>query len=166
MSRFSKITRMAAATAVAAGLTFGLGAVPAQAGPSMSTNLEIRPYPYYGSNTGKYWVTTWGLIPMNQYDAQGYINNGARMELRLWGADWPDGDDFLKGPYFTANEGGGPGQMWADWDGLHFSHSVIVSRSVLNEDSNSGDEIYVNAKFIDGGGGVRQKNSGEVHGSY
>lgn len=106
---------------------------------------------------------------MNQYDAQGYINNGARMELRLWGDD-PSYDNLRKGPYFTADEGGGPGQMWADWDGLHYTHSVVVSGSVLNEDSGwyegAGDEIYANAKFVDGDGGVRTKNSNVVHGTY
>lgn len=131
----------------------------------MSAHLEIRPYPYLSSNTGKHWVGVSGLIPMNQADAQGYINNGARMELRLWGADWPDGDDFRKGPYFTANEGGGPGQLWASPEGLRFSHWVVVYGGVLNEDVQSGDELYVHAKFIDGDG-VRQKNTNEVHGNY
>ncbi len=30
----------------------------------------------------------------------------------------------------------------------------------------SGDEIYVNAKFVDGGGGVRQKNTNGVCGDF
>jgi hypothetical protein len=44
-----------------------------------------------------------------------------------------------------------------------------VSGSVLNEDSGwyegSGDELYVNARFVDGGG-TRSVNTNVVHGNY
>ena len=75
------------------------------------TILHYNPYPWY-------WVAVEGHIPMNQWDTQGYINNGARIELRLYGADlgyWPDNHDLMYGPYFeNGGWGGGSGQLWAD----------------------------------------------------
>jgi hypothetical protein len=166
MSRVSRITkRVACAAAIAAASVAVGGAAPAAEASGMTASLTIfqyNPYNYY-------WVAVEGLIPMNQWDAQGYINNGATMELRLWGADWPDGDDLQYGPYFWGGgSGGGSGQLWADVDGIHFFRTVLLPASYLNEDSSprSGDELYVDAKFIDGDGASRHVHTNEVSGNF
>ena len=106
---------------------------------------------------------------MNQWDAQGYINNGARMELRLYGADlgyWPDYHDLKYGPYFDGGGwGGGSGQLWAEADGIHFFRTVLLPCQYLDEDGDF-DELFVNAKFIDGDGRSRNVNTNEVQGYY
>ena len=100
---------------------------------------------------------------MNQWDADGYINNGAQMELRIYGDD-PHFDNLQFGPYGGVSLLGTP-------DGIKFHRSARISCGYLNEDhgwydGGPGDEIYVNAKFIDGDGGVRQVNTNIVKGTF
>jgi hypothetical protein len=168
MSRISRITRRTACAVAIAVAGVGVATVeddsPVQAAGWSATLSVLRYNPY-----NYYWLAVEGLIPMSQWDAQGYINNGATMELRLWGADWPDGDDFLYGPYFWGGgSGGGSGQMWADAAGLHFFRTVLLPGSTLNEDSGprSQDEIYVDAKFIDGDGASSHAHTNEVDGYF
>jgi hypothetical protein len=167
MSILKKITRAVAVVAVAGGVTVGLAAGSAQAATGMTAQLTIQKE---GGGTNACWVATEGLIPMNQYDAQGYINNGARMELRIYGDD-PSFDNLQYGPYwYGGSTAGGYPQLWAASDGIHYFRTIRISCGYLNEDSGwyegSGDEIYVNAKFIDGGGASRSKNTNVVSGTF
>ncbi len=159
-----RIARTMALGAAMAGLAIGVGTTPAHA-DAWSAHLEIlhyNPYPYY-------WVAVDGHIPMSQWDAQGYINNGATVELRLYGADlgrWPDYHDLMYGPYFWGGGwGGGSGQLWADADGIHFFRTVLLPCNYLNEDGDF-DELFVNAKFIDGDGASSNVNTNEIQGYY
>jgi hypothetical protein len=83
--------------AAAVGMTVGLATAPAQPATGMSAKLTIRSE----NADNAYWVAVDGLIPMSRYAAQGYINNGATMQLRLWGDD-PASDNLRYGRTSTA----------------------------------------------------------------
>ena len=166
MSVTTKLARTLLLGGATVAMTVGLASAPAQAATGMSAHLTIQKE----NNENACWVGTEGLIPMNQYDAQGYINNGAKMELRIYGDD-PSYDNLQYGPYFNGGStAGGSAQFYAAADGIHFFRTVRISCGYLNEDNGwyegSGDEIYVNAKFIDGDGGVRQVNTNVVKGTF
>jgi hypothetical protein len=166
MSITKKVARTLLLGGATLAMTVGLASAPAHAATGMSAHLTIQKE----NNQNACWVATEGLIPMNQYDAQGYINNGARMELRIYGDD-PSYDNLQYGPYwYGGSTAGGYPQLWAAADGIHFFRTIRISCSHLNEDSGwyegSGDEIYVKAKFIDGDGGVRQVNTNVVKGTF
>ena len=68
-------------------------------------------------------------------------------------------------PYFWGGgSGGGSGQLWADDAGLHFFRTVLLPGSTLNEDGGvrAWDELYVDAKFIDGDGRSSHTHTNEV----
>ncbi len=158
-----------AATAIAAGLAAGLAATPASAGPMPKSKLTITPV-----SSTQYRVSIVGVFPMTQADAQGYLNNmgsqgGMRFNIR--------GDDFNEeGPRFsqrfyglTANNSPTDAALHATPEGLRFARSLIVNRSVLNEDVGPidfTDEIYVAAQFIDGDNGERPSRSNVVSGNF
>src|SRR5204863_9403685 len=78
--------------------------------------------------------------------AQDSINHGYTIELRYWGDD-PSSDDLPEGPVH-------PKTVYAAADGLHFEHSLTMSRELLDEDTpiivdpDDGDEIYVGSRLL------------------
>jgi hypothetical protein len=108
-------------------------------------------------------------LPMIQYDAQGYINNGARIQVTCWGSD-PIGDESISGcpdPYR-----GGPvtysgSQLTATEDGVHLDiFNLYEVGTTLNEDWGFRDEIFVRARWIDGDGAVLNGRSNQVNGWF
>ncbi|MEO3859503.1 hypothetical protein [Acrocarpospora sp. B8E8] len=101
-------------------------------------------------------------IETNLYDGVGYLNNGARIELRYYGDDPGSGDALLVGPLVYYN--GTPG-LYVDDNGIWLEHLLQVPASVFNEDDswfNRTDEIYLRATFIDGDGGTIRDDSNVV----
>lgn len=164
----------------AIGMTIGLGAAPAEA-KAMSATLSIDKTPESGTG-GKYRVHVDVLVPMNKYDAVGYVNNGAYIALTLFADD--AGDDrfnelpvFVAGPTTSAytrfwrnyNYG-----LFADAQGVHLRTSFLAPGNVLNEDKsafntavgNTRDEIYYVASFVDGDGGTSKKKSNVATGYF
>ena len=110
-------------------------------------------------------------LPMNRWDAQGYLNNGARIEVGCWGADLIDDDRIPDCPasgftgtvtYFVNSPG-----VFADDTGVHL---IIVNffdvGNQLNEDPADRDEIYVHARWIDADGGTLNTISSQLKGWY
>ncbi|WP_238005777.1 hypothetical protein KZZ52_43605 [Dactylosporangium sp. AC04546] len=142
---------------MALGVTVGLSAAPAQA-KTMFATLDIDRNPQPG---GMYLVSMDVWLPMNEYDAHGYYNNGARIQARFWA------DDSLFDPVLALFANGttatrtwfanNPGYT-AESDGIHLRFQFLAPGRVLDEDpagwlgTNYQDEIYFTAIFTDGDG--------------
>lgn len=166
-----KARMAAAALSIAALVTgiVGLTAGPASAAsnhPGMSVAMSVGP-----KFVGSYIVTVQGVIPMSQWDAQGFLNNlgpNGGMQYEIWGDDPSYDDRRLTTSVQKASQ---PGQFWgqhlyAGPEGIYFYRSFQVSPSALNEDPEGRDELYARARFIDGDGRVRYADSGIVTGSF
>ncbi|GIH97428.1 hypothetical protein ACFFMN_28830 [Planobispora siamensis] len=149
------LTRLAAAS-VAAVAAIGLTTTPAQAATEITAQLEI------GFNTGVPAARTITLsvhVPMNEYDANGYLIHGGRIQVRFYGSD-PGTDQVIYGPitWYRGDHG-----LTAGPDGIRLNYTWEVPQgSFLNEDDsfgNRGDEVYITAKFIDGDGGTISDDS-------
>ena len=99
-------------------------------------------------------------LPMDLYDATGYLNNGARIEFRIYGQDtWSN--DFLYGPVSQ-----GSVQTHAELNGIHSHALLTLGCSTLDEDWKDIDEIYFVARFVDGDGHAIQASSPVTRGEY
>jgi hypothetical protein len=148
----SNTHQAATATAVAAlalGLSIGAGTAPAQAAPTLSMSSHIDYHPTDPSNQYQV-IHIQGMVTMSQAAAQDSINHGYTIELRYWGDD-PSSDDLLAGPV-------DPKTVYAAADGLHFEHSLTMSRDLLDEDTpiivdpDDRDEIYIGSRLLDSSG--------------
>ncbi|HEX2372366.1 MAG TPA: hypothetical protein VHO93_00165 [Actinomycetota bacterium] len=103
-------------------------------------------------------------VPMNRQDAEGYLWNGAFIALDFYGDD-PIYDDWRNPPgtlyFFRATPG-----IYVQDDGIHLSTRIPTTCKALNEDPEGGDEIYVDAAFIDGDGHQITTESNVVSGSW
>ncbi len=141
-------SKLAAALLAGAGVV-GLATSPAEAATVITAHLDI------GFNTGVPAARTINLsvhVPMNEYDANGYLIHGARIQVRFHGED-PGDDQLIFGPitWYRGDNG-----ITAGPDGIRVQYGWEVPQgSFLNEDDstfNRGDEVYITAKFIDGDG--------------
>ena len=150
----------AAATAATA------SAASSAAATGMWVNLHIS-----ALGGGQYRLFVDGVIPMTHYDAQGFLNNlGSRGGMQYWIMGWDGlsgghqrGTTYYSGPSMPATHAGG--WLYAGMEGIHFHREFQVPGSVLNEDTgwfNYDDEIYIQARFVDGDGDVRQAPSNIV----
>ncbi|MDN5930969.1 MAG: hypothetical protein L0I24_07895 [Pseudonocardia sp.] len=136
------------------------------AATAMRANLHLTAL---GGN--QYRLTVDGVIPMTKADAQGFLDNlGSHggMQFRIKGWDGFAGSHQLGTTYYSSPSLPGThagGWLYAGAEGIHFRREYQAPGSVLNEDrswSNQDDEIYVNVRFVDGDGGVREANSNIV----
>ena len=137
------LARTAAVSAVAAGAVLGIAAVPAQAATGAHATLGV-----VAEGTGAYWIPVDGVFPMSKAAAQDAINHGYTVKLTLMGDDPVSDDTQYNYPaaFLTAAD-----------DGLHFSRSARVARSVVNEDdswTDNHDELYVRARAVGPNGNV------------
>ncbi|WP_066367170.1 hypothetical protein [Herbidospora mongoliensis] len=156
------LNRLAAVLVATIGI-IGLATAPAQAATVITAHLEI------GFNTGVPAARTINLsvhVPMNEYDANGYLIHGARIQVRFYGSD-PGTDSVIYGPVTWYKDDFG---LTAGPDGIHLDYGWEVPQgSFLNEDSgwgNNGDEVYIVAKFIDGDGATISAESNTEEGIY
>lgn len=180
--------RIAVVIAAALAAVAGSLSSPANAATQISASLGL-----YVNGTTNAWDNAWVNVrlPMNQYDAQGYIDNGAQIEIRCWGDDtFFDDDLFLDDKYVFTGDGTGrywvPGseilvtgvnRLYADAYGVQLT-AVISYRhnsgpnwpfTGFNEDGfpdSDLDEIYCNALWTDGDGGRLGAFTGVVKGYF
>jgi len=164
--------RAVAAIGATLAMTSGLASPPAHAASEIYAALGINVDGVGDNKWSNAWVNV--HLPMNQYDAQGYINNGARIEIECWGDDYFSDDDVFGINRYVANRGGSgdyllPGadvwihnvnRLYADTSGVNLT--AVFSAPYLrlgaspglgfNEDTYPGDadEIYCKATWIDG----------------
>jgi hypothetical protein len=143
------VTRLAVVAAAVAGLAFAAAPADAAIGKPQG-KLTITPFkPRYHN------FAVFGHVPMSRAEAQGLIDSGHKIQLRLWGDDqWSD--DLIYGPY--------PATYYASSKGLEF-HKVILGfpDSRLNEDWGM-DELYVGMRLTNPDGGTLR--SGETNRWY
>ncbi len=157
------IRRSSIAAALLVAGVLGPAAAPAQAATQITASLTIT----RSAGLGLFDVRVLVKVPMNLYDANGYLNNGARIELRFYGED-PVSDDFLVGPITYVRSATG---LSATEQGIRLAASwQEAPGSWLNEDDGLAegvtDEIYVRARFVDGDGGTIQARSNTVTGIF
>ncbi|TKK87158.1 hypothetical protein FDA94_18755 [Herbidospora galbida] len=158
----SVLNRLAAAAVATVGV-IGLMTPPAQAATVITAHLEI------GFNTGVPAARTINLsvhVPMDEYDANGYLIHGGRIQVRFYGSD-SGTDPVIYGPvtWYRGDYG-----LTAGPDGIRLDYGWEVPQgSFLNEDDswvNNGDEVYIVAKFIDGDGATITAESNIEEGIY
>lgn len=165
----TRIARAAVLGAATIGLTLGLGSAPASAATNSPT-LSIT-----GIGGGQCQVLVAGVFQMDQYSAHGYINNlgNGGMRYNLWGWDPSDSNDALwttlySGASLPGTHAGS--DLYAGPQGIHYHRRFQLPCYALNEDtgwlSGPRDEIFVQARFVDGDGGVREQFSDFVFGYF
>lgn len=146
-------------------LALSVSATSAEAVTRMDVALDIETFPGVSVDNNKYSVNIDVFLPSNRFDGQGYINNGAVIKLKVMGADTWD-DDLLIGPLTFSKSNG----LFAQDDGIHLRLNLPASYDQLNEDWGSidtaGDEIYIQATWIDGDGGTINSRSNQVSGIF
>jgi len=156
-----RLRRILAVTLIAVAV-LGLHAVPARAATEISVWFSVN---YTTSGPAAYDMHVYVLLPMDRTDAEGYLWNGARIEIRGYGDD-PGTDPVIYGPYYywyynglTATDYGVVLDLyWQEWPG-----------SWMNEDSgywNREDEFYIKATWVDADGGTLQANSNVIVGLF
>ena len=129
----SSIAVIAAAVVV---MIVGLPTAPASAAVgSMTADLELT---QVAGKPGYVWVRVWGNVTMSRTEAQGLINSGHDVVIRLWGED-QFSDDLLGGLYTPTR--------WANHDGLRFALAHKTHISLLNEDWGE-DELYAGVRLL------------------
>ena len=92
--------------------------------------------------------TASGYIAMSNYDAEGYLDNGAELRVFMYGDD-PAYDDQLY-RFSTYENAGGGIRFYGSSRGIEWEWSGCAPRSTLNEDYGE-DEIYVRMIAFKGG---------------
>lgn len=164
--------------AIGLALIVGSPSSTAQAATRINASLGLYVNDASGYNP---WDNAWinVRLPMSQYDAQGYINNGAQVEIRCWGDDYFFDDDLFRDDryVYTGTTGDrywipgseklvtGVNRLYADTDGVrltaiisykHLSGKDNYPYKGFNEDTwpeSDTDEVYCNALWTDGDGG-------------
>lgn len=131
--------------------TLGLSATPAGAaiGP-VEAKLRANPI------ATDYAVSVFGHVKITQAEAQGLIDSGHRIVVRVWGEDTFD-DDFLLGPYVLSETSVRYGHIRATAQGLAFGQYQRVNRGELDEDDDPGpgglrDELYAGVRLVSSNG--------------
>jgi hypothetical protein len=105
-------------------------------------------------------------VPMNRIDAEGYLWNNARIEIRIYGDDSGPNDPVIYGPilFWRIN-----GLVATDFGVVLDLYWQEPPDSWMNEDdswTNRTDEIYARATWVDGDGGTIYTTSGVITGIF
>jgi hypothetical protein len=107
---------------------------------------------------------------MDQWDAQGYINNGAEIAISCYGDDLVSDETlWIPNQGWTALFGKNhPNSLFATPEGVRAALSVRTTGlpSWLNEDLGEKDEIYCKAEWADAGGGLLKAKTNVVSGWF
>jgi hypothetical protein len=137
----------------AVGMTLGPAAAPADAAiGAVSAKLAVKNLSPLDDNICQLSVD--GLVVMTQTEAQGLIDSGHKVVVRVWGED-PIYDDLLLGPYYLTPINPAAvqtGHISVTPRGLAFHKHVAVHRFKLDEDPESKDEIYVGVRLVNSDG--------------
>ena len=156
----------AAMVATVAGMTAGLA--PASAAPSQSPGSQLTIVDQNITGPGNNRVIVQGVFPMQKPDAVGYLNNLSAgcggMHYIVWGDD--GGEQYLFDRNYPGVHDDIDGFVRATDRGLEYLQQFVVPASVLNEDGDGSDEVFVRARFVDGDCGSRVQNTNVVKGDF
>ncbi len=168
MNARKKITSLmggAAMIATVVGTTAGIA--PASAAPSQSPGATLTIVDQNITGPGKNRVIVYGVYPMEKPDAVGYLNNltgCGGMHYIVWGDDGKE--QYLFDRNYPGVHDDIDGFVRATDRGLEYLQQFVVPASVLNEDNDGTDEVFVRARFVDGDCGSRIQNTNVVKGSF
>ena len=164
--RISSLFGGAAITAGAAAMT--AGPMPASAAPSQSPGSTLSIVDQNITGAGKNRVIVYGVYPMQKPDAVGYLNNLSAgcggMHYIVWGDD--GSEQYLFDRNYPGVHDDIDGFIRATDRGLEYLQQFVVPASVLNEDTDGTDEVFVRARFVDGDCGSRIQNTNVVKGDF
>jgi hypothetical protein len=152
---------MFAVTLIAAVL-LGVFTVPAKAATEIVMTFSVT---RTTSGPAMYDMRVFVVVPMTRTDAEGYLWNGARIEIRVYGDD-PGTDPVIYGPvhYWRTN-----GLVATDYGVVLDLYWQEPPGSWMNEDDgwgNRGDEFYAKATWVDADGGTIWTTSGLITGLF
>lgn len=154
-----QLCRVVALGVVTVGMTLGPTAAPAGAAiGSVSAKLTVKDNtpgaPSPPEPAPNCHVSVDGLVVMTQTEAQGLINSGHKVVVRVWGED-PVFDDLMLGPYYLTPINPAAvqtGYITVTPRGLTFHKHVVVNRFALNEDPESKAELYAGVRLVSSDG--------------
>jgi len=156
----------AAMIAAVMGMTAGLA--PASAAPSQSPGSQLTIVDQNITGAGFNRVIVQGVYPMQKPDAVGYLNNLTAgcggMHYIVWGDD--GNEQYLFDRNYPGVHNDIDGFVRASDRGLEYLQQFVVPASVLNEDTDGTDEVFVRARFVDGDCGSRVQNTNVVKGTF
>ena len=118
----------------------------------------------------KWCITATGHIPMGQYETHGYLNNGARLSMAMYGDDPGLTDDHLWGTGWVTKASGtvNGATLYPSDRGIEFEWVTCgPGHFWLAEDVFGDDEVYVDVTIFDGDGGLLlEGQSNVVSGDY
>ena len=145
-----------------AAAVLGVLTVPAKAATEIAMTFSVT---RTTSGPAMYDMRVFVVVPMNRVDAEGYLWNNARIEIRVYGDD-PGSDSVIYGVriYHRLN-----GVVATDYGVVLDLYWQEPPGSWMNEDdsyANRGDEIYAKATWVDGDGGTLQTTSSVITGLF
>ena len=169
MNTYSKRASLicgAATVAAVIGMTGGPAVAAAAPSQSPGTMLTIVDQNITGAGYNR--VIVQGVYPMQKPDAAGYLNNLSAgcggMHYIVWGDD--GGEQYLFDRNYPGAHNDIDGFVRATDRGLEYQQQFVVPASVLNEDADGTDEVFVRARFVDGDCGQRVQNTNVVKGNF
>jgi hypothetical protein len=157
----TRLRRMLAVAVIAA-TVLGVLVVPASAATQIAMTFSVT---RTTSGPAMYDVRVFAVVPMDRIDAEGYLWNGARIEIRIYGDD-PGSDSVIFGGYLYTR---GNGLVATDFGVVLDLYWQESPGSWLNEDDSWGnwtDEIYARATWVDADGGTLRTTSGVITGYF
>ena len=182
------------AVGVTLAMALGLVTSPSQAASQLIVSLGVNVDGIYLPNDGTIWTHAriYAYLPMNLYDAQGYINNGARVEIYCNGQDFLIDDSLFHNWLYVATGSTladyylhGAGIMLHNVNRLLATEYGVSLQAVIgapfrtaptsdtylgfNEDSQwpeVTDEVYCDVTWIDGDGGTLSARTNVVSGDF
>lgn len=148
------------------GLTAAMAPASAAPSPSPGSRLTIVDQAFTAPGYNR--VIVQGIYPMEKPDAVGFLNNLTAgcggMHYIVWGDD--GNEQYLFDTSYRGARDDVDGFVRAGDRGLEYLQQFNVPASVLNEDKDGTDEVFVRARFIDGGCGSRVQNTNVVKGNF
>lgn len=154
-ARWKLASLMGGAVMIATAIGLTAGVAPASAAPKqVGATLHIVQDVQHSNN----WrLTSVGVYPMSQADAQGFLNNMNNGKCRgalyyhVYGDDGSPQHIFSTRPFYSAHADA-EGFLRATPQGLEYRREITLRKSKLNEDDgvfDKTDEIYTQVNFLD-----------------
>jgi DNA-binding CsgD family transcriptional regulator len=160
-NEMTKLRRMLAVTLIAAAV-LGVLTVPAKAATEIAMTFSVN---RTTSGLAMYDMRVFVVVPMNRIDAEGYLWNNVRIEVRIYGDD-AGTDPVIYGPHSFRRVNG---LVATDFGVVLDLRWQEPPGGWMNEDdswTNRGDEIYAKATWVDGDGGTISTTSSVITGLF
>ncbi|MEE3852558.1 hypothetical protein VZC37_19610 [Gordonia sp. LSe1-13] len=171
VSHRSAISRIGAALTLAAGLGLAtqIAAPQAAAAPARTPGATLSIVDSNITGAGKNRIIVYGVYPMQQPDAVGFVTHindrgCGGMHYVVLGDDGKE--QYLYDRNFPGTSVGTEGFLRASNRGLEYLREMVVPSSILNEDRDGTDEIFVRVRFVDGDCNSRVQVTNVVTGRY